>query len=643
MALWNSSVTAVSATEGLPAGASALVRPLAVAAAVAGSLAVSALLSLLTVVAVELVTRGSVGQTYAFLANPQQPGWTTLGVFFLAYLAIDALIGRQHKAVLIVSPLMLLMGVISQQKQVFLTDPLYPTDLLFGRQILELMPVLVEDRPWTALGLGLGAIAAVAALVWSWIFAWRRFRPLTRRERLCRLALALPLLAGFSSIMDYNDFSWLRDRLKVYPILWDQAENYRHNGFAMAFAINLPMANVKAPAGYSADAIGRIPAKFLPAGTSHRSKPDVIVLMSESLWDPTRLERVKLSEDPMPVIRENMGGHVFSPEFGGLTANIEFEALTGFSNAFLPTGSIPYQQYVRKPIPSLATFFRAEGYATRAIHPFKGWFWNRTNVYEAFGFDTFRDVDAMPPLDKRGKFTADDALTKEIIRQAEAESDPFFFFAVTLQGHGPYEPGRYARNTIGVDGPLTERETQMLATYAQGVKEADDSLKALMDWASARDRETIIVVFGDHLPPLNSVYRSSGYMPGVTASRKGSPEQMRKEHETPLVVWSNRTGPRKDIGTVSPAFLSYHILKQAGYEHPYYTGFLGDVHERVSVVDRYMLFDAEGNATADWSRGRSVDPLLKDFRLVQHDMMFGRQHGLDRFFPSHAGLAVAGY
>ncbi len=643
MALWNTSATAIPATEGLQAGADALARPVRVLAAVAGSLAVSLLLALATVAAVELLTRGSVEATYAFLTNAEQPGWATLGVFFLAYLAIDALIGRQHKAVLIVSPLMLLMGVISQQKQVFLTDPLYPTDLLFGRQIMELMPVLVQDRPWTAVGLGLGALAAVAALVGLWIFAWRRFRPLTRRERLSRLLVALPLLAGFASIMDYNDFSWVRDRLKIYPILWDQAENYRHNGFTMAFAINLPMANVKAPAGYTADAIDRIPTKVLPAGTSHRGKPDVIVVMSESLWDPTRIESVKLSADPMPVIRENMGGHVFSPEFGGLTANIEFEALTGFSNAFLPTGSIPYQQYVRKPIPSLATFFRAEGYATRAIHPFSGWFWNRTNVYQAFGFDTFKDVEAMPPLARRGNFTSDMALTKEIMRQADTQSGPFFFFAVTLQGHGPYEVGRYAKNTIGVEGGLDARDTQVLATYTQGVKEADDSLKVLMDWASARDRETIIVVFGDHLPPLNTVYRNSGYMPGVTASRKGTVEQMKKEHETPLVIWSNKTGPRKDIGTVSPAFLSYHILKEAGYEHPYYTGFLGDVREKLSVIDRYMLVDTAGRATTEWSRGKSVDPLLKDFRLLQHDMMFGRQRGLERFFESHADMMAAGF
>jgi len=642
LALFTPAAVAINTTEGLAVEAGFFARHIK-ALAVLRSLAVSGLLALLTVVVIELITRSSVAQTWIYFTNLEQPAWTTTGVFFLLYLAIDALIGRQHKAVLLVSPLVMLMGVISQQKQVFLTDPLYPTDLLFGRQIMELMPVLVQDRPWTAAGLALAVLASVVGLISLWVFAWRRFRPLTRKERLTRLAIALPLLAGFVSIMDYNEFSWVRDRLKVFPIMWDQAENYRHNGFTMAFAINLPMANVQAPSGYMIDAIDKIPSKPMPVGTTHRSKPDVIVVMSESLWDPTRLDAVKLSADPMPVIRENQSGGVFSPEFGGLTANVEFEALTGFSNAFLPTGSIPYQQYVRKPIPSLATFFRAEGYTARAIHPFSGWFWNRSSVYKAFGFQTFKDVDKMPPLAKRGNFTSDEALTKEIIRQADMQEDPFFFFTVTLQGHGPYDDGRYAKTDIDVESKLDARDTRMLASYAQGVKEADSSLKMLMDWAKERDRETMIVVFGDHLPPLNTVYQNSGYMQGITASRKGTPEQMQKEHETPLVIWSNKTGVEKDVGTISPAFLSYFILKEAGFEHPYYTGFLGAVHDKLRVIDRYMLIDAKGNGTAGWARKKTIDPLVRDFRFLQHDIMFGKQYGLERFFNSHAELMAAGF
>lgn len=606
----------------------------------------SALFTLLIATAlvftVELIVRWSLPDTVAYFTDPMRPAWTTVAVFFLAMLGVDALFGREHKAALLVAPLAVVPAFISQQKQVFLSDPLYPTDFLFGRQIMELMPVLVKDRPWTAVGVVAGLIAAIVVGALLLRYAWRNFPKLTRRERLMRIAFALPLLVAFWNIMDYNQFSWIRDRLRVIPIMWDQTENYRHNGFALAFAINLPMANVSAPAGYMADAIDRIPVKSLPAGTTHRGKPDVIVLMSESFWDPTRLPKVKLTPDPMPTIRELQGGNVFSPEFGGMTANVEFEALTGFSNAFLPYGSIPYQQYIRNPIPSLATFFRGEGYVSRAIHPFQGWFWNRTAVYKAFGFDMFRSEENMPAMQKRGIFASDESLTKEIIRQADEVEDPFFFFAVTLQGHGPYEANRYAKNTIKVEGDLPEADRQVLATYAQGVKEADDSLKMLMDWAKERDRETIIVLFGDHLPPLNTVYSSTGYMKGITAERKGPKDQMKAEHETPLVVWSNKTGPKKNIGTISPAFLSYQILKQAGYEHPYYTGFLGKVYDHYRVLDRYMLIRKNGKDVADWLRQPKVPASLRDYRFLQHDMMFGKRYSTDRFFQSHAELFGTG-
>lgn len=608
-----------------------------------GSLVLSFILSVFLVLAIEWLARNSFSESIAYFTNPQQPAWATVGLFFLLFLTIDALAGREHKAPLLLAPFVLIPPFVSHQKQIYLSDPLYPADFLFGRQILELMPALVRDRPLTAIALAVSVVATIIVFAIAVRFAWRNFPQLSGRARLARLAVALPLLAAFVSIMDYNSFSMMRDRLKVIPKMYDQAENYRHNGFYMAFALNLPMANVSAPAGYMLEAINKIPVNPMPAGTTHRRKPDVIVLMSESFWDPTQLPGVTLTPDPMPTVRALQSGSVFSPEFGGMTANVEFEALTGFSNAFLPYGSIPYQQYVRNPIPSLATFFRGEGYVSRAVHPFQGWFWNRSAVYKAFGFNDFRSEEKMPKMDKRGIFASDDSLTKEIIRQADALQDPFFFFAVTLQGHGPYEANRYKKNTIAIEGDLPAADRAALATYAQGIKEADDSLKMLMDWAEKRDRETIIVLFGDHLPPLQSVYSSTGFMPGrVTALRKGPVEQMKREHETPLLVWSSKTGPQKDIGSISPALLPYHILKQSGFEHPYYTGFLGKVQDNFRILDRYALVGADGKVQTDWSRQKKIDPLVRDYRFLQHDMMFGERYGVERFFRSHGDLVAAG-
>ncbi|WP_416796910.1 LTA synthase family protein [Ciceribacter azotifigens] len=593
------------------------------------------LLAILTVLTTEWIARGDLHEALRFLIATDRPGPAAVGILFLLFAATDALLGRAYQSALVLVPLAVIPAFISAQKQLFLSDPLYPSDMLFGRQILQLLPVMVAARPYLAVAIACFLVAALVALVYLWFFAWRRFPSLSRPAKLFRLLVGVPLIGGFLSLMDYAEYSPLRDRLNIIPMMWDQRENYLHNGFLLAFAFNLPMANVTAPEGYGAQAIDNIPQGApLPAADTGEH-PDVIMLMSESLWDPTRLSNVRLSPDPMPTIRKNSSGNVFSPEFGGMTANVEFEALTGFSNAFLPYGSIPYQQYVRGPVPSLATFFRSKGYVAKSFHPFQSWFWNRANVYEAFGFESFLSEENMPVMDKRGIFASDEAFTKELMRAADRSEKPFFFFGVTLQGHGPYEPHRYAKNTVAIDGPtLSPASTQSLATYAQGVREADQSLKMLMDWAKKRRRETIVVIFGDHLPPLGTVYPESGYMPDQVATRSAPLDIMKREHETPLVVWSSKKGVQKDLGSVSPAFLSYHVVKLAGYEHPFYTGVLGTVHARYEAIDRHQLVERAGGSVPDWSKaGKKLDPVVRDYRYLQHDMMFGEGFSAQRFFP----------
>lgn len=617
------SVFSFAVTRGLSKGATV--------ATAAVNLTVAAILA---IIALEWIARGTLNDVGTFLTSAARPGLTTIAALVLLLAALDAVFGRRYLSLVIVAPTLLLIGLISAQKQTYLSDPLYPSDLLFGRQIVELLPTMLKAQPLVAALVGLSIVAAVALLASLWI-AVRRYAPALRwRERAFSLALALPLLTGLGALMDYSHYSWLRDRLNIIPMMWDQKENYRHNGFLLAFAFNIPMANVSAPEGYGENTIADLMPDSSAFAANTSDYPDIIMLMSESLWDPTRLTNVEYSADPMPTIRARQSGNVFSPEFGGMTANVEFEALTGFSNAFLPYGSIPYQQYIRRPVPSLASFFRGEGYSAIAVHPFQEWFWNRKEVYKNFGFEEFRSEETLPAMEKRGNFASDDALMDEIMATADKASNPLFLFAVTLQGHGPYEADRYAANTIDINGNLSAPASQALATYTQGVAEADESLVKLMKWAKKRDRETIIVLFGDHLPPLGRTFMESGYMPGMVASRRAPLDVMKQERETPLVVWSSTKGVRKNIGTISPALLPYHILKTAGFSDPFYTGTLGKVQDKFSVIDRHMLVTKDGDALPDWSTApNDVPQTVSDYRLLQFDMMFGKQYGRERFFP----------
>nr|WP_296084113.1 LTA synthase family protein [uncultured Agrobacterium sp.] len=595
--------------------------------------------AVLLVVCMEWIARGTLHDVATFLLSSSRPGLTTVCAVVIGLMALDAVFGRHYRSLIVAVPLLVLPAFFSSQKQLYLSDPLYPSDLLFGRQIIQLLPAMLKAQPLTALFLAVGVAAAVFAAVLLWRLSSKHAPVIPLKARMWRLALAVPVFVSFGSMMEYSSYSWIRDRLNIIPMMWDQKENYRHNGFIMAFAFNIPMAKVTAPYAYGAETIADIASDNSAFAVNHSKRPDVIMIMSESLWDPTRLENVRFSQDPMPQIRAMQSGHVFSPEFGGMTANVEFEALTGFSNAFLPYGSIPYQQYVRRPMPSLATFFRSEGYSAIAVHPFQEWFWNRREVYKHFGFEEFRSEETLPPMEKRGAFASDDALTNEIIQTVDAAEKPQFLFAVTLQGHGPYEPNRYAKNTISVSSDLSESAGRALSTYVQGVSEADESFAKLVAWAKGRERETVIVLFGDHLPPLGQTFVESGYMPDMVATRRAPLATMKTEHETPLVVWSSRTGLQNRIGTVSPALLPYHVLKTAGFDDPFYTGVLGKVHASHSVIDRHMLMERNGSAVPDWSIAPAIiPPALSAYRQLQFDMMFGEQFGKDRFFPGFSWL-----
>lgn len=614
----------------------------------------TALITLSVLMMTEWLMRGTAASWLQFFSLSNMALWTTLALVFLTLILLDGLLGRLWQAVLIVAPVLLGLAWFSSQKGMYLGDPLYPSDLLYTRQVVDLMPLLVRDRPLDAVLIGLASIAALTALYYCWRFFRRSMPRLSWTARISRIAVAAPILLWFGIISDYSTFSYVRDRMGIVPMMWDQKENYAHNGLVVAFIFNIPMANVSAPGGYSQERIESI-ADYLfpsdtatgttngfgnpviPVATRNDEKPDIIVIMSESFWDPTRLPGVAFDEDPISNVRSNQSGHVFSPEFGGMTANVEFEALTGFSNAFLPYGSIPYQQYIRRPVPSLASFFRDQGYQTRALHPYREWFWNRSSVYENFGFDKFLSEENLPTLTKKGHLASDEEFTGEIIRAAEEADRPLFLFGVSLQGHGPYAPNRYPDSTIKVvtnaGSAVSEMSKGSVRSFAQGAQDADTSLKQLMDWAKKRERETIIVFFGDHLPPLGDVYMESGYMQGRTASRIDTADHMLAQHETPLVLWSSRTDTLRGVGTISPSFLPLYILEMAGFDHPYYTGFLGKVHQQYSVIDGHMLLDKDYTPQTGWLQQPDMPAILQDYRQVQYDMLFGSSFSQLKLFP----------
>jgi phosphoglycerol transferase MdoB-like AlkP superfamily enzyme len=321
------------------------------------------------------------------------------------------------------------------------------------------------------------------------------------------------------------------EKANVSIVKWDQLDNYKVNGFIFGFISNLQNEAFDKPKGYSKQKVIATAKKYrdqqikLQNSKEPSKQPNIIYIMSEAFWDPTKLPNLQFSEDPMKNLRKLMeqqsSGYNLSPTFGATTANVEFEALTGFSNYFLREGSVPYQDLIDRKtfIPTIVSDLEGQGYRSLAIHPYNKVFYKRDKVYQTFGFDQFVDMRTMKYKKQSGPYISDQSLSKEIINQVKKQKKPLFIHAVSVQNHFDYAPGRYKKNTVSVTG-LSPDSNGKLETYAEGVKQADQALQLLVGNLEQSDEPTIVVFWGDHMPILGqdlAIYKETKY--GVTKNK----------------------------------------------------------------------------------------------------------------------------
>lgn len=231
-----------------------------------------------------------------------------------------------------------------------------------------------------------------------------------------------------------------------------------------------------------------------------------MLVLSESFWDPKNLPNVSFDPDPTPnfsALRSKFpGGTLISPTFGGKTALVEFELLTANSVSRLPEGTIPYQQYVRSPLPSVAWEFKDAGYSTVAVHPYRKGFFNRAGAYPFLGFDAFVAEEDMPKARKKGPFVSDETFADEVLRQLpeSGPGKPAFVFGVSMENHFSYEGEKYESLGTAVSGSgLSPKELRILENYAEGIRDADAALGKMVRKLESSERPTLLAFFGDHL------------------------------------------------------------------------------------------------------------------------------------------------
>ena len=448
----------------------------------------------------------------------------------------------------------------------------------------------------------------------------------------------------------------------IVPDAWMQDRYYRYYGVVTGFMTNLANLEIDKPDNYSEETVDAIldnvdesrkfstsplyPTSYAAttAKDEQVKKPTIIYVMNESYWDVSELEQYGIKFDTdvsanLHTLQQTSAyGRAYSPSFGGGTCDVEFEALTGYSVSFLPSGSKPYQQHVTKPMFALPSYLKTQGYQTAAVHCFWAKYWSRDTAYPNLGLDDFISLEDMHGVTKVRKhywtsgLVTDDSMADQIIGQYEkmkASSDePVFLHAVTMQNHTNYNKDNYPddQRVKVLEHPAGMKASTVgaLEDFATGIRDADAMLGKLTAYFSQVDEPVILVFWGDHYNPIDSnydVYTTTGYASDSSADPR--------LHQTTLLMWSNYSNAQVDLGTIAAYDISPVMMNLYGLQQPLYFQFLNrQLRVASRACTRGVTMNLDGTTTLEPTEFQQR--WTQEHWMLQYDLMFGKGYALTR-------------
>jgi len=450
-------------------------------------------------------------------------------------------------------------------------------------------------------------------LLFIFVVSITKFTHKSKKSQLPRLAGAIFLGLSLFTV------SWCMNNSTNYMQLW-AFDGTKYNGLTYNFLIEARDSRVKVPEGYSDERAEEILSAY--TGTeSKEDTPHVIVIMSEAFSDLSILGDFNTSEDPLEYYHsldeDITKGYALSSVYGGNTAVSEWEFLTGNTQAFLPYGSVAYQQYIKKSADSIVDIMNENGYTTISMHPYRATGWKRDVIYEIFGFDEIYFEEELSKDKKIRGLVSDETLFSDIIKRFEnkKENEKIFNFCITMQNHGGYEYGNFP-SEVTVSGIDVLSANQYLTL----MNKSDDALKNLISYFENYDEKTMIVFFGDHFPSLNRDFYTY-----VMGDRSTTFEGTMEKHKVPFFIWTNYDTPEEEVELTSLNFLPVLMLKKAGIGLTPYFSYLDALSEKIPAINFYgynTVTDRKIRRVSE-AQGEEYD-LINEYRVLQYKNLFRR-------------------
>lgn len=222
----------------------------------------------------------------------------------------------------------------------------------------------------------------------------------------------------------------------------------------------------------------------------------IVILQAESFVDLRRLGRDDVQLPTFDRLRKRAlsTGLLEVPCEGAYTLRPESAVISGvgFSEQGLDRFH-PYLRPHRLAAGALPRLLSNAGWDTLFVHPYDGAFFRRAQAIQALGFARFADQRAFAGARRVGPYIGDEAVADFLlaqIRERRAGGRRLFAYAVTMEAHDPYGPGRIA----GEDDPIRQ--------HIHHIENADRMLARLASELDGSGQRVLLVLFGDHVPFL---------------------------------------------------------------------------------------------------------------------------------------------
>ena len=418
---------------------------------------------------------------------------------------------------------------------------------------------------------------------------------------------------------------------------WEQKGSYR-NGYILNFVLSIRDCFIAEPDGYSKEAVKELEDQYSKetdtvAGETEK-KPTIIVVMSESYADLSVVGNFSTNIDLTPFydsLEENtIKGHALSSVFGAKTPNSEWEFLTGNSMAFLPSGSVVYQQYISDTPTSIVSNLKNIGYTCVAMHPYYETGWSRNVVYPTMGFDETHFIDDFDQTKLLRKYITDQELYENIVARYESKkaNEDLFIMSISMQNHGGYtEKYPNFNEQIRTLGASYSDANQYLSL----LHESDKALEYLISYFQSVDDPVEIVFFGDHQPSLNTNFYKGLNGKGLSGLTEDELENL---YTVPFFIWTNYETETEEVPITSLNYLSTMALERAGIALPSYNQFLADMQQTIPAINSRGYYSVSSGCFKHLEEATGEEAEWIDrYQILQYNNMFDKKKQSKVFFP----------